>query len=62
MIIRDPFKKWRIRLDTFLLPIKNSVSSLPKWYEATTKNKIRDTVGKNNQNIMIPIPIREYII
>jgi hypothetical protein len=38
------------------------VSSLPKWYEATIKNKIRDIVGKNNHNTMTLIPTREYII
>ena len=53
IITVDPFKKNKNSdMKNFFLK-KNTVSSFPKWYEATIKNINKIVLGKINQNIII---------
>ena len=50
--IKAPFKKYNIWLNAKWLFIKKSVSSLPKWYEATKRNKKRVVAGSFSQIVI----------
>ena len=52
-ITKDPLRKNKNWFKYELLSIRNWVSSLPKWNEATTKKAISTTVGKSIQRIII---------
>ena len=57
-ITDDPFKKNKHSdIKNFLLK-ENIVSSLPKWYAATIKNKNKTILGNINQKIIIKKEIR----
>ena len=56
-ITDNPFKKNKNSDTKNLLLNENTVSSLPKWYEATTRNKNKTILGNANQKIIIKIEI-----
>ena len=57
-ITDDPFKKNKHSdIKNFLLK-ENIVSSLPKWYAATIKNKNKTMLGNINQKIIIKKEIK----
>ena len=50
-ITRDPFRKYIIPIKCELWSCKNCVSSLPKWYEATSRNIINKIDGIKIQSV-----------
>ena len=59
-IIKEPFRKNNNWLRYEFLIIKNCVSSLPKWYEATIKKIIKEIYGMINHNIITVKAIKIY--
>mgnify|MGYP004210138079 CR=1 FL=1 len=59
-IIKVPFKKNNNWLKFELLIIKNWVSSLPKWYEATIKKMIKEIDGIITHKIITINDIKIY--
>ena len=53
MITDDPLKKNRHSGIQYFLLKENTVSSLPKWYEATIRNNNKMILGNINQQIII---------
>ena len=53
MITVDPFKKYKHSGIQYFLLKEKTVSSLPKWYEATIRNNNKITLGNINQQIII---------
>ena len=53
MITADPLKKNKHSEIQYFLLKENTVSSLPKWYEATIRNNNKMTLGNITQQIII---------
>ena len=61
-MIDEPFKK-KSSSDTKNFFLKeNTVSSLPKWYEATTRNKNSVIFGTASHDTMINKDIKTYVM
>ena len=53
MITADPFKKYKHSAIQYFLLKEKTVSSLPKWYDATIRNNNKIILGNINQQIII---------
>ena len=53
MITVDPLKKYKHSGIQYFFLKEKTVSSLPKWYEATIRNNNKITLGNINQQIII---------
>ena len=53
MIIADPLKKNKLSGIQYFLLKENTVSSLPKWYDATIRNNNKIILGNTSQKIII---------
>ena len=53
MITVDPLKKYKHSGIQYFFLKEKTVSSLPKWYEATIRNKNKMILGNINQLIII---------
>ena len=53
MITVDPFKKNKHSGIQYFLLKENTVSSLPKWYDATIRNNNKIILGNTSQKIII---------
>ena len=60
-IIKEPLIRNNSWLKYEFSTIKNWVSSLPKWYEATIKKITKDNIGITTHRIIIVIAIKIYI-
>ena len=59
-IIRDHLKKYNSGFIELVFVVKNWVSSLPKWYDATIKKISKDIAGNKTQAIIIKIASNMY--
>ena len=53
MITADPLKKYKHSGIQYFLLKENTVSSLPKWYDAVIRNNNKIILGNTNQKIII---------
>ena len=53
MITADPFSQHKISGIKYFLLKENTVSSLPKWYDATIRNNNKIILGNASQKIII---------
>jgi hypothetical protein len=53
MITVDPLKKYKHSVIQYFSLKEKTVSSLPKWYDATIRNNNKMILGNINQQIII---------